>query len=105
MSRRLDPSSVILLKVINLRHPNNVRKKSYAKGKMHTVRASNYGTTLVRSLLHRAVLAYSLCERTDPQVAHQHSVMTGTVETGLVRHDSVALAVVLEIVVASLHRT
>lgn len=63
--------------------------------------AGDDGATLVGSLFDLAVLADGFGEGTDPQVAHEHPVVAGAVEAGLVRDYPVAFIVVLEIVVAS----
>lgn len=69
-----------------------------------TIWARDDGAALVRALLDRAVLADGLGERAYPEVAHQHAVVARAVEARLIRHDSVPLPVVLEVVVASLCR-
>lgn len=66
-----------------------------------TFRAYNEGTALAGLLLDRAVLSDRLREGTHPQVTHKHSVVACAVQTRFVRDDSVSLAVVLEVVVAS----
>lgn len=68
---------------------------------LHTFRARDGGTALVRGLLYRAVLSDGFRERAHPQVAHQHPVVTRAVQTRLVGHNSIALLVVLVVVVAA----
>lgn len=69
---------------------------------MLTIGTRDDRTALVCPLLDRAVLTDRLRERAYPQVAHQHTVVAGAVQAGLVRHDAVSFAVVLEVVVTSL---
>lgn len=59
---------------------------------------------MVSALLDRAVLPDGLGEGTHPQITHQHPIVAGAVEARLICHDSVSLAVVLEVVVTSLCR-
>lgn len=75
---------------------------TYTAEVTHTVRAGDDGAALVGPLLHGAVLADGLGEGAHAQVAHEHAVVARAVEARLVGHDAVALAVVLEVVVAAI---
>lgn len=63
--------------------------------------AGDDGAALVLPLLHDAVVANWLGEGADAQVAHQHAVVAGAVQTRLIGHDAVALLVVSVVVVAA----
>ena len=66
-----------------------------------TLRAHDGGAALVVPVLDDAVLADGLDEGADVEVAHQHLVVARAVQARLVRHDLLALRVVLELVVAT----
>ena len=66
-----------------------------------TLRAHDGGAALVVPVLDDAVLADGLDEGADVEVAHQHLVVARAVQARLVRHDLLALRVVLELVVAA----
>lgn len=68
---------------------------------INTFRACNNRTALILSLLYDAILPNRLRERTNAQIAHQHSIMASTIETWLVGDYSVTLAIMIIVVVAA----
>lgn len=66
-----------------------------------TLRACDDGTALILALLHNAIVTNGLGEGADAQVAHEHAVVAGAVETRLIGHDAVTLIVVGIVVVAA----
>ena len=66
-----------------------------------TLRAHDGRAALVVLLLDDAVLADGLDEGADVEVAHEHLVVARAVQARLVRHDLLALRVVLELVIAA----
>lgn len=56
---------------------------------------------LIFALLHGTFFANWLCERAHAQIAHQHTVMASTVQTGLIRHNPVTLRIVIVIIIAA----
>jgi len=68
---------------------------------MVTFRAGDGGTTLVRFLFYRTVLPNRFSERTNSEVAHEHGVVAGTVEAGLVGQDSIPFLVMRKHVVTT----
>lgn len=64
-------------------------------------RACDHRATLIRTLLHRAILTDRLRERADLQVTHQHSIVACAIQTGLARDDPVTFLVTLEVEVTS----
>lgn len=68
---------------------------------MLTVWTCDDGTALVSSLLYCAVLTNGFSEGAHPKIAHEHSVVASAVQTGLVRHDTVSLSIMPEVIVAA----
>lgn len=66
-----------------------------------TFRTRDNRTALVRFLLHFAVFANRLDERTHPQVAHQHLVVARTVQAWFIRDYAISFVVMLEIVITA----
>lgn len=71
------------------------------RNRILTVWACDDGAALVSSLLYCAVLTDGFGEGADPEVAHEHSVVASAVQTGFVRHDTVPLGIVPEVIVAA----
>ena len=76
-------------------------KKRRPKVSRRTFGTCNDGAALIGPFLDLAVLADGLGERADLEEAHEHRVVAGAVEAGLVRDDPVAFVVVLEHVITS----
>lgn len=68
---------------------------------MLTVWTRDDGAALVRSLLYCAVLTDGFGEGADPEVAHEHSIVAGAVQTGFICHDTVPLGIMSEVIVAA----
>lgn len=64
-------------------------------------RTSNHGATLIWTFLHRAILTDRFRERTDFQVAHQHSVVTRAIQTWFTCNDPIAFLIPLVVEVTS----
>lgn len=68
---------------------------------MLTVWTGDDRAALVSSLLYCAVLTNSFGEGADPKIAHEHSIVASAVQTGFVRHDTVSLGIMPEVIVAA----
>lgn len=71
------------------------------QGGLLTLRTRDNWTALIFALLHGTLFADGLREGADTQIAHQHTVMASTVQTGLIRHNPVTLRVVVVIIIAA----
>jgi hypothetical protein len=70
---------------------------------LFTFRAGDNRTALIRFFLYSAVLSNAFCEWTHSQVAHEHPIVTGTVEARFIGDDAVPFFIVLEVVVTAFH--
>jgi hypothetical protein len=70
---------------------------------MFTFRTCDNRTALIRFFLYSAVLSNAFCERTHSQVAHEHPIVTGTVEARFIGDDAITFIIVLEVVVTAFH--
>lgn len=93
-------ASIIVVETDRRRTGNCWRASSRGQQLYRHFWAGDDRTTLIRAFFNCAVLANRLGEGTNPQVTHQHSIVTRAVQAWFVRYDSIAFRIVLKIIVA-----